>query len=51
MNTQSPLVNASNKWQISNVIKWLDKNQFNNSWKETLEEMRYLVIGFRIREF
>lgn len=38
MNTQSPLVNASNKWQISNVIKWLDKHQFNNSWKETFRK-------------
>lgn len=38
MNTQSPLVNASNKWQMSNVIKWLDKNQFNNSWKETFRK-------------
>lgn len=48
MNTQSPLVNASNKWQISNVIKWLDKNQFNNSWKETFR--RNEISGNRFLE-
>lgn len=50
MNTQSPLVNASNKWQISNVLKWLDANNFNNSWKETFRKNeisgnRFLELG------
>ncbi|RLV89667.1 Serine/threonine-protein kinase BCK1/SLK1/SSP31 [Spathaspora sp. JA1] len=33
-------VNSSNtsKWKINNVIKWLEKHHFNNSWKETFRK-------------
>ncbi|KAI5949427.1 BCK1 [Candida jiufengensis] len=37
MNTQSQSTNASKKWEINNVVKWLEKNQFNKSWQDTFK--------------
>ncbi|ODV80596.1 uncharacterized protein CANTADRAFT_25071, partial [Suhomyces tanzawaensis NRRL Y-17324] len=38
MNTQSPLVNPSNRWQIGNVLRWLEHHNFNSSWQETFRK-------------
>lgn len=35
---QSPLVTASNRWHINNVLKWLDNHNFNQSWKDTFRK-------------
>ena len=33
MNIQSPLINPTKKWNMDNVLKWLDSHNFNQSWK------------------
>lgn len=39
MNTQGSLSsNSTSRWEIGNVIKWLDRYQFNASWKETFRK-------------
>ncbi|CAI5760771.1 unnamed protein product [Candida verbasci] len=40
--------NHSSKWNINNVLKWLDKHNFNNSWKETFR--RNEISGNRFLE-
>lgn len=50
MNTQMPSINPSNRWQISNVLRWLDFHNFNSSWKETFRRNeisgnRFLELG------
>lgn len=40
----------SQSWNIENVIRWLDDNKFNNTWKETFRKNeisgnRFLEIG------
>ncbi|KAI5959950.1 BCK1 [Candida pseudojiufengensis] len=37
MNTHSQSVNASKKWEINNVLRWLERNQFNKSWQDTFK--------------
>ncbi|KAI5958770.1 BCK1 [Candida margitis] len=37
MNTQAHSVNASKKWDIDSVLKWLKDHQFNSSWQDTFK--------------
>lgn len=46
MSTQAKYIN--NKWNIVNVVKWLDSHGFNNSWKETFK--RNEISGNRFLE-
>ncbi|ABN65595.2 predicted protein [Scheffersomyces stipitis CBS 6054] len=49
MSTQSTLVNSyNNKWSMPNVLRWLEQNSFNQSWKETFR--RNEISGNRFLE-
>ena len=49
MSTQSTLVNSyNNKWLMPNVLRWLEQNSFNQSWKETFR--RNEISGNRFLE-
>ncbi|CAK9442388.1 uncharacterized protein LODBEIA_P61310 [Lodderomyces beijingensis] len=37
MNTQSQFFNSTRKWEINNVIEWLEAHAFNKSWQETFK--------------
>lgn len=50
MNTQtnSSMNNPSRKWQMLNVLRWLEYHGFNNSWKDTFR--RNEISGNRFLE-
>lgn len=50
MSTQSKIMhgNTSNKWNIENVLRWLEYHGFNKSWRETFK--RNEISGNRFLE-
>lgn len=48
MNTQSKSSLNTSIWEMSNVLKWLDANNFNNSWKDVFR--RNEISGNRFLE-